>query len=255
MNKQTFLLLGILTVTTCFGQTADKYEPFRSSDYAADKYQIKLDTATFSKFKIEIRQAKLLDNKSNTPSDFYCRGWLTVRQGNKIITQRFFKSIESVGGCSGLYIPDTQPRKDFFIFSKFGDYDGSIFILDTTGKLTEKFGGIFFISEDKRYLFSNYDSDAAGLTVYDLNNRLFLYSESDSVPNHLGAWYFQDGEYFARAYDDNSDDEGQKIKIATFDFKTNKLVITTLDKTFLKGERQLKVYNDYQYAKECNCGR
>lgn len=254
MKKLIFLILGFLTVTACFGQTTEKYEPFESFDYASDKYQIKLDSATFSKFKIEIRQAKLLDNTSNTPSDFYCRGWLTIRQGDKIINQQYFKSIEPVGGCYGLFIPETQPRKDFFIFSKLGDYDGSIFILDTTGKLTEKLGGSFFISKDKRYLFSNYDSDIAGLTVYDLNKRLFLYSESESVPNYLGTWYFQNGKYFARAYDNNSDDDGQKIKIASFDFKTNKLVISKIDKTFLKDEIQLKVYNDLQYDKECNCG-
>jgi hypothetical protein len=101
LKKLIFLILGFLTVTACFGQTTEKYEPFESFDYASDKYQIKLDSATFSKFKIEIRQAKLLDNTSNTPSDFYCRSWLTIRQGDKIINQQYFKSIEPVGGCYG----------------------------------------------------------------------------------------------------------------------------------------------------------
>lgn len=143
MKNATILLISFLTATSCFGQTPDNYEPFKSSDYATDQYQIKLDTSKFSKFKIEIRQAKLLNNKTNSPSDFYCRGWLTVKQGDKIITEQFFKSIESVGGCSGLFISDTQPSKDCFIISKFGDYDGRIFIFDTTGKVTEKMGGIF----------------------------------------------------------------------------------------------------------------
>lgn len=256
MNKLNFLLVYFLIVTNCFGQTRDKYEPFHNVDYPTDKFQIKIDTAIFSKFKIELRQVKYIGNAKTDSSSFYCRAWLTVSQGNKIITQQFYKSIEPVGGCSGLFIPDQQPRKDFFIFSKFGDYNGSIFIIDTAGKVIEKIGGIFYISKDKRYLFSNYDSDLGGLTVYDLNKHLVIYSSSEELPRnlYLNDWYFQDGKYFARAYDDETNSNEQLIKIATFDFKTNKLVITTVEKNYLKKENQLKIYNDYKYAKDCNCG-
>jgi hypothetical protein len=232
----------------------DKYEPFKSSDYPTKKYLIKLDTATFSKFRIEFRHVKMIDDSRWDSTSFYCRGWLTIRLEDTIITKQFFRSIEAVGGCSGLFVPDTQPREDFFIFSKLGDYSGIIFIVDATGNMTQKIGGSFCISKDKRYLFSNYDSDLEGLTVYDLDKHLLLYSAYDQVPQSLGAWYFQDGKYFARAYDNDLDDDGQKIKIATFDFKTNKLVITTVDKDFLKSRNQLKFYNDLQDVKDCSCG-
>lgn len=252
--KNILIVVFSIVVTVCFGQSNDKYEPFTSSDYSAAKYIVKLDTIHFSKFNIEIRQVKTLDGFGWDSTSFYCRGWIIIKQGEKIITQQFLKYIEPVGGCSGLFIPETQPRNDFFIFSKFGDYQGSIFILDTNGILTEKAGGTFYISNDKRYLFSNYDSDAAGLTVFDLNKRQLLYSDIDNIPNNLGAWYFDNGKYFARAYDYDSSDNDQKIKIATFDFTTKKIVITTVDKSFLKEEKQLKVYNDFQY-KDCNCGK
>jgi len=250
LKKTTIIILSFLTATICFGQESDSYEPFKSSDYTVDKYQIKLDTVTFFKFKIEIRLAKLLENKTNTPSDFYCRGWLTLKQGQKIITQKFFKSIEPVGGCSGLFIPETQPRKDCFIISKFGDYDGSIFIIDTAGKLTEKMGGVFYVSKDKHYLFSSYDSDLSGLTVYDLNRKLILFS--DTIEPYLSNWYFQDKKYFAIVNEDLIQDN--KIKIATFNFIQNKLTIESVDKDYPKTDNKLKVYNDNQNAKDCNCG-
>ena len=244
-----------VTCTISFGQHNEKYEPFKSSNYPASKYLVKLDSATFSKFKIEIRQVKTLDNSKWDSTSFYCRAWLTVRQGRKVLSQLFFKEMESVGGCSGLFIPETQPRKDYFIFSKFGDYDGSIFIIDTTGEVTEKVGGMFYISKDKKYLFSNYDSDESGLTVYNLNSHLIVYSSQEEEQNYLGDWYFRDGKYFARAYDDDEDEEEQTIKIATYDFSLNKLVITTVDKNYLQEASKLEVYNSYQSAKDCNCGR
>lgn len=255
MNKELIfiiiLLTGFLSTVKVSGQKHDKFEPYIPSDYSKDKYQIKIDTVTFSKLNIEITQVRFLYKKTNTPSDFFCRGWLTISKGGKTIHHLYFKSIEPVGGCSGFFIPDTQPRKDCFIISKFGDYDGSIFLIDTTGQVTEKLGGMFYISKDNRYLFSNYDSDLSGLTVYDLNKKLVLFS--DTLEPYLADWYFQDKKYFALVSED--DVNGDTIKIATFDFATNKIIISHVDKSYPKTENQLTIINDFSHANECNCGR
>jgi hypothetical protein len=243
VTKLTFLLFLILNTTTCFTQTNDVYEPFKPPDYPTDKFQIQIDTATFSKFKIEVIQVILLDLSYWSECSFYCRAWFTLSQGNKVIYQYFYKSMEPVGGCAGIFIPDNQPRNDFFIFSKFGDYDGHILIIDSTGKLIEKLGGAFYISKSKRYLFSNYDSDYAGLTVYDLDKQLILYSALEESRVYFDDWYFQNKKYIAKVYDDVDNEDREMIKIATFDFKTKKLVFSSVNKTFLKSENLLKVYN------------
>lgn len=245
------MLIGISSTVKVYGQTHEVFEPFNASDYSKDKYQIKLDTVTFSKLNIEIRQAKLLPNKTNTPSDFYCRGWVTISRGGKTINQIYFKTIEPVGGCSGLFIPDKQPRGDCFIISKFGDYDGTIIMIDTAGNVTEKLGGIFRISKDKRYLFSSYDSDLSGLTVYDLNKKLILFS--DTLETYLADWYFQDKKYFALVSEGVV--SGDTIKIATFDFATNKIKVSNVDKSYPKAENKLTIFNDYYHSEDCNCGR
>lgn len=247
----SILLIGHLSTVQVCGQIHDNFEPFNSSDYSKNKYQIKLDTVSFCKLKIEIRQAKLIDNKTNTPSDFYCRGWLTISRDGKTINQIYFKTIEAVGGCSGLFIPDKQPRNDCFIISKFGDYDGTLFMIDTTGTVTEKLGGVFYISKDKRYLFSSYDSDLSGLTVYELNKKLILFS--DTLEPYLAEWYFQDNKYFALVNEDVV--SVNAIKIATFDFTSNKIKVTKVDKSYPKTENKLTIFNDYSNAKDCNCGQ
>lgn len=251
MRILTFLLLtSLLSAVKLCGQTSEPFEFFKLSDYPKDKYLIKLATVPFGKLKIEIRQIKLLDDKLNS-SEFYCRGWLTITQGKKVVKQLYFKSIEPVGGCSGLFIPDKQPRKDIFILSKFGDYDGRIFLIDTLGRITEKMGGIFSISKNKRFLFSTYGSDLSGLTVYDLNKKLILFS--GNLKPQLSDWYFQDKKYFAVVkYDELAN---AKIEIATFNFRTKKIIITTADKTYPKAENKLNVLNDINGAKSCNCGR
>lgn len=237
---------------TCLGQSTEKYKTFKSSDYPANKYEIKLETAEFSKFKIEILQVKRLNGQPTSPFDFYCRGWLTIKQGSKIISKRYFKSIEPVGSCYGLFIPAKQRLKDHFIISKFGDYDGCIFIIDTTGHITEKMGGEFYVSADEHYLFSSYDSDLSGLTVYDLDKKLILFS--DTIEPYLGDWYYKDEKYFAETW--NPGEDGiDSSRIAIFDLIKNKIIISTGGKDYLKAGVKLKLFNDVNKEKECNCGR
>lgn len=252
MNKIGFLFLFIFTAAHCCAQPTDEYEPYISSDYSTDKYQIKKDSALFFKYKIEITQIKLRDNKVSMPSDFYCRGWLTISQGTTIIKQLYFKAIEPVGGCSGLFIPLKQPRKDYFIISKFGDYAGFVFIIDTTGKVTERQGGMFYVSADKRYLFSMYDSDLSGLTVYDFNKKSILFS--NEIEPFIGDWYYKDKKYFAEIWNlaAISIDSNQ---IAIFNFNDNKLSIIPVKKNYLNTAVKLKVYNDVVHHKNCTCGQ
>ena len=248
------ILISIVIYTNCIGQTHDKYVPFRISDYPKEKFTIKIIDKKFSKFSIKITQVSSRENKIIDSSFFYCRAWLIIKKENKIINKRHYKSIEPVGGCFGLYVPLKQPREDYFIISKFGDYDGSIIIIDSLGKMTEKNGGEFYISKDKRYLFSNYDSDASKLTVFDFSKNCVIYTSTDELKYRTAEWYYQDRNYIANAYDENSEVENQKNIIAIFNLKTNKLSYKKVNKSFLKNINKLKVYNSMVNAKKCDCG-
>jgi hypothetical protein len=235
---------------TAFGQD-DKYIVFNKSDYPTEKYSIKADTFNFKNYKIELTQIKLADYKNYDNTSLSCRIWLTVKNGNKVSDRLFINDCESLGGCSGIYYSDEQTVKNYFILSKFGDYDGQIIIIDISGKIKTYFGGQYFLSGDNKYLFSIYDSDLSGLTVYDLSQNKVLFT-SDSITSYLTDFYFYNNKYFAVVSDDEK--RPNETDILTFDFKTNNLIKTTVSDKYLLDSKRLIVYNRFIYG-PCTCGR
>ena len=248
---QALIFILCFFAMTAFGQ-ADKYLVFSKSDYPADKYSIKADTFSFVDFKIELTQVKLTDYKNANNTSVFCRIWLIVKRGSEIMDKLFIRDCEGVGGCSGIYASDKQPIKDYFILSKFGDYDGQIIIIDTSGKIKTYFGGQYFLSVDNKYLFSTYDSDLAGLTVYDLSQNKVLFT-SDSISTYLSDFYFYDKNYFAVVNEEDTLKQNQ-VDIMTYDFKTNKLIKSTVNATYIIKSKKLKGYNVFTYG-PCSCGR
>jgi hypothetical protein len=237
--------LGLFT-TLSFGQYHDKYDPYQQSDYPAEKYQITYDTIRFSSFLIGIRQIR---NKSGY-EPFTCRAWLTITDKDKLIYQRYFRDIDAVGDCHGIFIPLSQPRDDYFILSKLGDYDGRIFIIDIKGNVTEKIGGEFYISKDKQYLFSSYHSDLSGFTVFDFKNGQTLFS--DTITPRIIDWYYKDNKYFTSI--ELSNGQISNIDYYFFDFATKKLILSKLNREYLKPEDKLTAYNGNTTRRFCNCG-
>jgi hypothetical protein len=242
------ILISVLTflTTVSFGQNSDKFEPFRRSDYPVEKYQISSDSVKFRNFLIEIRQIR---NKSGY-EPFSCRAWLTITNNGKPMYQRFFKAIDAVGSCYGIFIPLSQPRNDYFILSKLGDYDGRIFIIDTEGNVTEKLGGQFYVSKDKRYLFSDYYSDESGLTVFDFTTGQTIFSET--ITPRLFEWYNKDNKYISRV--DLSNGQISSTDYYYFDLATKKMILFKQNKDYLKPEDRLTPYNDKNTRRFCNCG-
>ena len=242
------ILISVLTLltTVSFGQNSDKFEPFRRSDYPEEKYQITSDSVKFRDFVIEIRQVR---NKS-VYDPFSCRAWLAIINNGKSIYQRYFKTITAVGSCYGIFIPLSQPRNDFFILSKLGDYDGRIFIIDAKGTVTEKPGGQFYVSKDKRYLFSDYDSDNSGLTVFDFSTGQTIFS--DSIGPRLCEWYYKDNKYISGEC--LSNDQISSTDYYYYDLATKKLIFFRQKNDYLKPEDRLTPYNDKNTRRFCNCG-
>jgi hypothetical protein len=244
--KTILISVFIILTTLSFGQNPDRFEPFNRSDYPEEKFQIISDSIRFKDFVIEIRQVR---NKSGY-NPFSCRAWLTISNKSKSIYQRFFKSIDAVGSCYGLFIPFKQPRQDYFILSKLGDYDGRIFIIDSNGNVIEKPGGPFSVSDDKRYLFSDYYSDESGLTVFDFIKGHCLFS--GTITPRLFKWYYKDHKYISRV--DLLNNKISPDEYYYFDLTTNKLIFFKQKKDFLKPEDELQGYNDNNSRRFCNCG-
>lgn len=55
-------------------------------------------------------------------------------------------------------------------------------------------GGFYFITKNKRYLFSQYTSDIDGLVIFDLKTDRIVFS-SDNIP-YIHQWYVNGEDYF-----------------------------------------------------------
>ena len=146
----------------------------------------------------------------------------------------------------------TQARKDYFILSKFGDYDGRILIIDASGKIKSYVGGHYYISADKKYLFSPYNSDLSGLTVYDLSKNRLLFT-SDKIDSYFSDFYYSGNQYFAIVSDDVK--KANLTRILTFNFNKNELILSSVPDSYIAKAELLRAYNNFgaTYG-PCECG-
>jgi hypothetical protein len=240
MRKLISILL-LFPCTWCFGQQ-EKQIAFKKTDYPASKFLLTSDTSKFG----EVQIITTMVTPKGGSRGFLCRSWLTIRGRNKVLKQKFYQ-IEPVGGCSGLFVPSVQPLDNYFIISKFGDYEGETLLVDTTGKLIELTGGSFSVSPDKKYLFAIWNSDLSGITIFDLTKRKTILSKEIEGDKEYRDVYFQDGTYYVTYFDENT--------VGILDIRDKDIRTSSKPKGFLKKMSKLRIYNDVQALTTCNCGR
>lgn len=247
--KKAILFLLFLIPAISFAQV-DKNSFYNQADYPDTKYSVKRDTFTLKAFRIELVQVKL-KSEQLSENTAYCRIWLTVKSGNTVIDKLFFPECHATGGCSGIFA-DGQPSKDYVILSKFGDNSGQLIIIDSTGKIQTYPGGGYAISDDLKYLFSVHESNAIGVTVFDLSKNKLVFS-TDKLKNELADFYCVGNKYFVVEIDDDATGENQ-TNILTVDIAAGKLVKSTVNDQYVEKAQPLKAYNRYMFT-PCTCGQ
>lgn len=242
--KYTLLAIFLLTTFISSGQTI---AAFKDTDFSADKFVVKKEQRTLGTITVDLIHAK--PKKQDDSRQFSCRTWLTIKDNNKLIKE-LAQDADAVGGCSGLFFPASQPNADLIIISKFGDYDGRLYLVNNKGELKNYLGGTLYVSNDNKYLFTNYDSDLSGVSIIDLPKNELIYT--GELKQYLADWYFQNGQYFAIVSEDVK--VYGETELLIFDFKT-KLFTTKRTKEKIDPRDKLKVYNDYQKAPDCSCGK
>ncbi|MGZ6240558.1 MAG: hypothetical protein ACXWMF_12065 [Syntrophales bacterium] len=187
-------ILGLLVPLVSLG--SEPYKPFVATQYSSDEFNVSQAEFRNGDAVIRIIEAKRVSKEYELPHT--CRAWLEVMRAKQITFRRYFDDIEAVGGSYGLFVPEAQPPGLYFAVVKNGDYDGRLFLVHTKGKVSDLVGGSYFISKNKRYLFSHYDSDTSGLAVFDLLEGRVVFS-SDKLPAYQHQWYIQKGSYFFTA--------------------------------------------------------
>jgi len=218
---------------------------FKYVDYPASKFDLQIDSFTFGAYLIEFIQ---VTNKE-AESEPLCRSWFRLKQFGKVANQVYFDNIKPSITCAGIYIPEVQPRKDFFLASKFGDNDGKLIVINRMGEIKLLKGGQFYLTNDKRLVFSNHASEENGLTVFDLNTEKVLFEGKVAKP--LANWYFQDSRFFATISNDII--TNNKINLMYFDIITNKPVIQQVTSGYVRKDKALKLFNSIAEANDCKC--
>jgi hypothetical protein len=256
-------LIGLILMFVSFaaygqhgkGTPHKKVKAYNDADYPADQYSTRTDTASLGVVKLQTIHVMSTGLREETE----CKAWLYVKKGNKNTAQFFFDEIMGDYGAAGVFFPKKQPREDMFIAMKFGDYDGRIIVIDRDGNANNMPGGDFYMSEDNKYLFSNYNSDQTGVTIIDMDKNNVIYADSAEDQSKLGQWYFQDDKFFAIAQPTAKDEEDTtKLSIATLDLKKKKLIFSRVEKDYPEKDSKLKFYSFYDKPEDkgnCSCGK
>jgi len=246
MNQNNLLFILLCNLVFCLHGKAQQND-FNKKNYPTSAFQIKSDTSSFGALKIVVT---MVHPQNEVTAKFSCRTWLTIMKNGKRLKQKSY-NIEPVGGCSGVYIPRKQPCKNYFILSKFGDYEGQTLLIDIDGKLTTLKGGSFSISNDGNYLFSIFDSDVSGITVYDLKHKKIVLSAERNDDKRYSDVYFKDGKYFVSFEEETN---ATATSVGRIDVRQGMIYVTKIANSFLKNDAKLPVFNEVKSLQHCNCG-
>lgn len=252
--KKTNLLTSLMVALLVLPSTVICAEPaprtFVPREYPSDQFKISATEKKHGNLKIKIKQAKRTKNFEQIPHS--CRAWLDVEKSTKTIFSRYYDDIDAVGFSYGLFVPKTQPKSPYLAVVKNGDYDGRLFLLKTDGEVHDLLGGFYFFTKDKRYVFSEYASDASGLAVFDFVAGKVVFS-SDKLP-HIYQWYERNGDYFfteEKWWDNSGTATETPNTIDIYDFKQHKIVEKKVKPAFIKKARAVKWDFDPRDFEDC----
>lgn len=176
----------------------DKYRPFIKKEYDINKFEVSSASLRYGDITLEVHDVKRKENSGKEPI-YFCRAWINVMNGDKSIFRKYYDDIEPLGFSYGIIVPKIQPPAPYIAVVKNGDYDGRLFLVNYKNlKVVDLMGGLYFITKDKRYLFSEYATDGNGLEIFDLNNGVVIYSTKE-LPCEIMGWYEKDGKYIFTA--------------------------------------------------------
>jgi hypothetical protein len=184
-------LIPILLILTSFAQQTTQTRVFRPADYPTAKFQV--TRKDFPHGDVTIRVIEV-NNLGYTMAPDQCRAWLEVRKGSALLKQFYYADIMPVGNSFGIFVPKLQASDDYFAAVKAGDYDGRLLLVGKDGTTHDLPGGDFFLTEDRRFLVSEYMSDLYAIAIFDLKQGRKVF-EARNLPE-IGSWYRDDSGYF-----------------------------------------------------------
>lgn len=197
---------------------------FRNLAYCENEYYINTERINWNKFIIlivlvnpKLRITEYENYNEGVKSAYTrlvkCSVQIRIYSNHEEINRLEYFNIEAVGGYAGVSFPKKQISKKFIFGCKYGDYDGRLIQIDSSGKIKTYPGGNFIKTPDRKYIISPWDSDITGITVIDLDKGTEYFRQELEGGEELGEWYENKGEYYVYLTDDNSAEHDKVLKI------------------------------------------
>ncbi len=217
-TRKITLLILILFIGLC------SYAQNEKSNFKETKTK-----KSISNIDVIITQYKALIESPEIP---YCKAVIEILKNEIKIDSIDFEAIEPVGGDYGLLVYNEQIKKHIII-SKFGDYDGESIIINEKGEVFKTIGGRIFADTENGLLFSIYDSDISGFSVFDLNNDKTIFEMTDIEDRPYEFYKFSNNRYIYKANNDESNSES----IWEIEFDMDRIMQLDLTDEDLKGKK------------------
>ena len=161
-----------------------------------------------SVFVIQIFTASAQINESVTAFKFGLFNVTSARKsvnGQNILYINIFKGNEFIMAdsavtdgvtCRGLSFPQSQPFKDYFIFSKHAPKSGRTYILTRQGSFASIGGGTFWAAPKDKLLFILAEKDYRNLVVFSLKEMKVIFEKYSC--DEFTDWYYHHGSYFGK---------------------------------------------------------
>jgi hypothetical protein len=191
MKKISTFLICCFSLSNLAAQKTS-YSPLKK--YLLDtNYVVTSNVYHYQSIDIEVSQAKRKYNHGyESPFNVGC---VFIKSGNYIIDSLIFPDIKAYGGYAGLDIPERKFSDSLFVIIKRGDYDGRLYLINTKGKVFNFPGGGYFITKDKKLLFSISELDCSGIDIIDLKTLKSIYSKT-CLSKNPDYWFFFDKKYY-----------------------------------------------------------
>jgi hypothetical protein len=177
--------------------TAQKALAFDPKAYPSDTFQVTEGRYPLGDVTVRIVQARRKDPPGHASPPSFCRAWLEVRSKGARLKRLYYDDIEGLGGNFGIFVPARQPLTDYFVALKEGDYDGRLLLVARDGSLANLPGGVYFLTDDKRFIVGEHVMDSSSLTVVDVAGRTVVIDgeKNQDIPQ-AGQWYRDALGYF-----------------------------------------------------------
>ncbi len=195
----------------------------------------KIEIIEYDTFNLEDAQVILKQEfppKSNPM--FSCHSSIYILKNSKPIDSVTFRNIEALGGHFGLR--NAQKVDNHLLVTKHGDYDGRTIIINQEGEMSNLIGGQPFLDKEQNYLFSIFDSDLRGFSIFDLTNDSLLLAIEDFEQRPKSFHRAFNNRYFITFYDDETYHES----VWEFEPELERIMQVDLDSTEINSTNELQ---------------